>query len=154
MRITEFIDPELVITGLTADGVAETLDRFVERLHAHGLTDEPDTLRELLRERESAHTTCLGNGVAIPHATAPELQRTVILVATAPEGVAYGPPADQPVRVFFLLLSPPHRASEHIKLLARIVRLARDPLLLDRLAEAPTGEAVRDELARVERGHV
>ena len=46
-------------------------------------------------------------GLAVPHATVPGLMELVIGVALAPEPVQFGPEEMGPVRVFFVLLSPP-----------------------------------------------
>src|SRR5690606_26696886 len=107
-----------------------------------------------LLAREAAHTTAMGNGVAVPHTTVAGLDRPLLLVAVSRDGVRYGPAGLEPIRVFFLLLSPPERAGLHIKLLARIARLVRHPGLVRRLEEAASPDAVFQELERVDAQHV
>jgi mannitol/fructose-specific phosphotransferase system IIA component (Ntr-type) len=62
--------------------------------------------------------------------------------------IPFGPPDADPVNVFFVLLSPPGRESEHIKLLARVCRLSRHPGFLDDLAAA-SGPAEALEVVRM-----
>ena len=51
---------------------------------------------------------------------------------------------DEPVDLIFLLLAPVHASGDHLKALARISRLLRDPDVLKRLREADNpGEIFR-----------
>ena len=95
-----------------------------------------DVIAEKLLERERTHSTVMGSGLAIPHATVPGLSEPVIGVALAEEAIPFGPAGTDPVRLFFVLLSPPGREREHVKLLARICRLARHDDFVDQLEAA------------------
>ncbi len=90
----------------------------------------------------------------MPHTTSAKTDEPVVLVAIAPDGTAFGPAGLDPVRVFFLLLSPTDRAGAHIKLLARICRLVRHPGFIEGLSRAESVEALLDEIGRVDRAHV
>ena len=79
-----------------------------------------DMIADKLLERERAHTTMIGSGPAIPHATVPDLPEPVIGVALARDPISFGPPGTDPVRLLFVLLSPPGKEREHVKTLARI----------------------------------
>ncbi len=127
---------------------------MVSRLHSAGLVKAVEPVVDLLRTRETAHTTTLESGVAIPHSMLQGLDRSLLAIAVAPDGTTFGPPELEPVRLFFLLLSPPDEGGLHIKMLARIVRLLRHPGTLDVLANAPTPEALLAEVERVEAQHV
>lgn len=154
MRLSDYLEPELVLLDLRTTGIDDTLEAVVDRLaEAHALEDA-EAIADALRDRESAHSTSLGNGVALPHATVPGIGRPLVLVAIAPEGVRFGPDEEEPVRVFFVLLSPRSEAGTHIKLLARIVRLVRRPGFVASLREAGTGEALVEAVARLDALHV
>ncbi|HEX7050255.1 MAG TPA: PTS sugar transporter subunit IIA [Longimicrobiales bacterium] len=154
MRLREYLRPELVLLDLTARGVRDAIHVLVERLREQGIIGDAADLEEALLAREAAHTTAMGSGVAVPHATVPGLERPVIMVAIAPEGTTFGPVGLDPVRVFFVLLSPPNQTGLHIKLLARIARLVRRPGFIARLERATTPDAVLAEVERVDAGHV
>ena len=156
MRLSEYLEPELTLTDLEADGVEDTVDALVRCLHQAGKIDDPDRIRNAVLEREASHTTAMGNGVALPHATVSGLDRARVVVAIAPDGVPYGPDGrdDAPERLFFLLLSPIDEAATHIKLLARIVRLVRRPDFVASLLETDTGEALIEKIQREDALHV
>ena len=155
MRLTDYLEPDLVLTGLEADGVESAIDAMVRAVHDAGRIDDPDRVRRAVLQRESSHTTSLGNGVALPHATVSGLDRARVLVAIAPDGVSFGPDGgDEPERLFFMLLSPLEEAGTHIKLLARIVRLVRRRDFVDALLAADSAEAVVAEIEREDARHV
>lgn len=156
MRLSEYLQPELVLIGLESTGVEDTILAMVEHLGRTGRARDLDEVREAVLQRELTHTTSLGNGVALPHTTVTGVDRPCIVVATAPEGVEFGPAAagKEPDRLFFLLLSPVDSAGKHIKILARIVRLVRSPEFVERLLEADSGEALIREIEREDALHV
>lgn len=154
MKLSEYLRPELVVLDLEAEGVRDAVRALVGRIGAQRVVSEPRALEDALLAREAAHTTAMGSGVAIPHATVAGLGRPVVTVAISPGGVAFGPAGLDPVHVFFVLLSPPDQTGLHIKLLARIARLVRHPGLIPRLRRAASAQSVLEELERVDAGHV
>lgn len=154
MRLKDFLRPDLVVTDLRSDGVEDTIHALVERLDQQSGVEDRAVLEAALRSREAAHTTALGNGVAVPHAMLHGLTQPLVMVAVAPDGAVFGPVGLDPIRVFFVLLSPPDRAREHIKLLARIARLVRHPGFIERLGRAASARALLEEIERVDAEHV
>ena len=154
MRLSHYIRPDLVLTDLEGDGVETIVHRLATHLETKGAVQSAAVVERALLERERAHTTAMGHGMALPHATIEGLAEPVLGVAVAPEPIQFGPAGTEPVRIFFLLLSPPGRESEHIKLLARICRLVRHPGFVDSLHGAGSGRAALDVIERVDEQHV
>lgn len=154
MRLNEYLRTDLVLTDLAARDLQGVVDRLADHLAGAGVVTDRDRVAEALVAREAAHTTAMGHGMALPHATIQGLERPVLMVALAPEAVQFGPEDTDPVRIFFVLLSPPGREGEHIKLLARICRLVRHPGFVDELAGARDGETAVSVIRRVDEQHV
>lgn len=154
MRLRQYIRPELIVLDLEAEGIRDAIHALVDRIRDQDFVRDPESLEEILLAREAVHTTAMGNGVAVPHATIPGLESPAIMVAVAPAGVPFGPVGLDPVRVFFLLLSPPNQTGLHIKLLARIARLVRHPGLIARLQQADSAADLLETLERVDAEHV
>jgi len=153
MRISHFLQPDFVISPLGArdlDGVVQELAACAVRA---GVGSEK-VIAEKLLEREREHSTVMGAGLAIPHATVPGLLEPVIGVAVSPEPVQFGSEELDPVRVFFVLLSPPGRERDHVKLLARICRLGRHDDFLQQLIAATDGEEVVRVIHLMDAEHV
>ena len=153
MKLHHYLSPELVILDLQTEGVESTLGDMVHVLAENGLVENERPVLDALLEREAAQTTGIGGGVAIPHAVYPELSSTVIGLALSREGIDFLSLDEKPVHTLFLLLSPPASSGTHIKLLARIARLMRQPDLLQELFAATTAEEVIEKIRQFDELH-
>lgn len=138
---------------LRSAGVESTLQHMVHNLAERGVLDDESPVLEALLQREAAQSTGIGGGVAIPHAVYPALESTVIELALSREGIEFLALDEQPVHTLFLLLSPPASSGVHIKLLARIARLMRQPDILPELLSATTADEVIDKIRQFDEQH-
>jgi mannitol/fructose-specific phosphotransferase system IIA component (Ntr-type) len=153
MKLHHYLRPELVRLDLQTEGVEDTLRDLVHLLTESDLVQDEASVLDALLERESAQSTGIGGGVAVPHAVCPDLSSTVIALALSPDGVDFLSLDEKPVHIIFLLLSPPAASSTHIKLLARIARLMRQPDVLDQLLSASSAGEVIDKIRQFDEQH-
>ncbi len=154
MRLSEYVREDLVVLGVEETEIEGLFSRFAADLAARDVGASQEQIRSGLLERELAHPTSLGSGVAIPHAMIPGVQRTTLLVARLDQPVPFTAVDDEPVRLCFVLISPPARGSDHIKLLARICRLIKHPGMLESILSAPDAASVRKAVEEVDALHV
>lgn len=154
MRLSNYLRADLVVHGLTASTTTEALKKISTHLRTGGFIPSEDAVFQALKAREEAHSTALGEGVAVPHAVVPTLSDMVLLVATAAEPIPFGPPETEPVDLLFTLLSPRGREAEHIRLLARICRLVRHPGFLEGLRSAQGPEELYEVILAEDSHHV
>ncbi|MGD8281911.1 MAG: PTS sugar transporter subunit IIA [Gemmatimonadota bacterium] len=152
MRLSDFLRPDFVLSRLEARDVDGVVKEVSARAGDVGVAPE-DVVAQKLLEREKFHSTVMGSGLAIPHATVPGLDEPVIGVALATEPIRFGPADADPVSVFVVLLSPPGREREHVKLLARICRLTRHENFLEQLAAAETDEDILQVIEAIDAQH-
>ncbi len=152
MRLKEYLREGFVVTRLEARDVEGVLDAVARRAEMAGVAPA-EAVAERLLERERVHPTVMGGGLALPHATVPGLGAPALGVAVLREPVPFGAPEEPPVRVLFILLSPPGLEREHVKLLARICRLARHGSFIDRLEAAPDEAALLEVIETVDAEH-
>ncbi|MCA9631771.1 MAG: PTS sugar transporter subunit IIA [Myxococcales bacterium] len=84
-----------------------------------------EVVERLLLEREALRSTGIGEGVAIPHCfveTATE-QRAALLLC--PQGVEFDAIDNKPVNIVVGVVGP-KRATEHLRVLARVSRVLHD----------------------------
>ena len=146
MRLRDLIQATSALYGFNASSREDTIGVLAETLASRGLIDNESEVKERLMNTESVHPTVIGNGVAIPHATVEGLDETLLMVAVSSEPIRFGPPEIDPCSVFFVLLSPPSRGGEHIRILARIARLASDASAVERLRTAGSDELLVEAL--------
>ena len=91
---------------------------------------------EALLQRERLGSTGLGRGIAIPHVKLHNRERIHCLFARLEQPIDFEALDSEPVDLIFLLLAPEHASGDHLKALARISRLLREPRALERLRSA------------------
>lgn len=153
MRLREFLKPDFVVPRLEAREVRSVIEEVAARAQEVGI-GPAGVISEKLYEREESHPTVMGLGLAIPHATVPGLDGPVIGVALSPVPIAFGPEEFDPVRVFFVLLSPPGHEREHVKLLARICRLVRHEGFIEDLDAAGDAPGIVEQILSIDDQHV
>jgi len=130
-----------VIPSLRAKDKKEALQELSQRVAA--LTDLPQReVFDALLQRERLGSTGFGRGIAIPHVKFRTLKSIVCIFARLAEPIPFESPDGEPVDVIFLLLGPEHASGDHLKALARISRLLRDPKALEQLRATRDQEAL------------
>ena len=140
MCLRDLYQANSILYGFSAGSRDDTIELLAETLASRGLIQNESEVKNRITHTDSVHTTAIGNGVAIPHATVDRLEKTLLMVAVSRDPVAFGPTKVETCSVFFLLLSPADHGGEHIKILARIARFASDPSAAERLRSAGSEE--------------
>ncbi len=146
MTLSDLVAPNAIIPALKVNGKKQALQELA--LRAAELTGENDrTILDVLIQREKLGSTAVGNGVAIPHGKLPQLKRLFGLFARLERPIDFGALDGQPVDLCFLLLAPEWAGADHLKALARIARLLRDPEIARMLRESRDADALYAVLA-------
>ena len=136
MRIAEFLREDLIVPDLTATdktGVLGELCAALARAHPQ-LSQRP--LTEALLEREKLGSTGIGEGVAIPHGKLPGIPGLLAAFGRKKAGVDFASIDGKPTQLFFVLFAPENSAGLHLKALARISRLFKQPSFRQSILDA------------------
>jgi len=107
-----------------------------------------ESIARALTEREAQGSTGFGNEIAIPHARMGDLDSFIVFIAHAPKGVEFDSLDRKKVRLFFVILGPRDRPSEHVQILAAISRSLSNTSLKKELLAAGTVEAMEESFLR------
>jgi PTS system nitrogen regulatory IIA component len=105
------------------------------------------TIVASLAAREKIGSTGFGGGAAIPHGKIEGLPAVFGYFARLETPVDFQSIDGMPVDLVFLLLSPPDAGADHLKALARVSRVFRDPQLVAKLRGARSRDALYALLA-------
>ncbi len=94
--------------------------------------DQRDVFDTLL-QRERLGSTGVGHGIAIPHGKISGLKQIIGLFARLDAPIDFDAIDDLPVDLVFVLLAPESAGADHLKALARISRLLREPAAIEKL---------------------
>jgi len=154
MKLGPYLEKAAIDISLHAPAASSMLRTLVEKLNCSGADLDVDCAIEELLKRESSCSTGVGNGLAIPHATIEKLSTTQLAIATLADPIDFNAMDGRPVRLVFLLLSPPGYTKEHVALLARIARMCSNEIFMEMMMQAESVEELRQLMIDEDERHV
>jgi PTS system nitrogen regulatory IIA component len=146
MALTDLIASNAIIPALKVNSKKQVLQELAAR--AAVLSGQSErAIFDILMQREKLGSTAIGNGIAIPHGKMPTLTRLFGLFARLDRPVDFEALDNQPVDLVFLLLAPEGAGADHLKALARIARMLRDPSVTHKLRASHDAESIYAVLA-------
>ena len=135
MDLGDLLQPEGVFASVRIKNKKQALQELAAKAARVTGLDERQIFDTLL-QRERLGSTGVGRGIAIPHARIPGLPRIATVFAQLEEPIDFDSPDNEPVDLLFVLLAPEQAGADHLKALARISRVLRDPQTLEKLRAA------------------
>ena len=148
MKFADFVSPEAIKAGLKADTKDGVIEEMVAALVAANriAADDTEGILKAIKKREELGSTGIGRGVAVPHTKHPSVDRLVATVGISEEGVDFDSLDGEKVQLFFLLVSPPDRPSDHLRALENISRQLREDSFCRCLKQSKTAADVKQLL--------
>ncbi|TWB41790.1 phosphotransferase IIA-like nitrogen-regulatory protein PtsN [Nitrospirillum pindoramense] len=147
--MVELLRPDGIVANLKASSKKQVLQEMAKR--AADLTGQHErAIFDVLLERERLGTTGVGRGIAIPHGKLPALPKVCALFARLDRPVDFDSIDEQPVDLICLLLAPESAGADHLKALALVSRMLRNPLFCEKLRGADTADAIYALLTHTE----
>lgn len=147
MKIVDLIKRDMVVPALQATDKKGILEELAAYMASHHTRIDRGVLSKVLIEREALASTAIGEGVAIPHGKLGAVGEIVACLGRAPGGVEFDSMDGHPTFLFFVLVAPESSTGAHLKALARISRVFKDPEFRKRLLAADGGEAMYQVVA-------
>ncbi|MBW2240519.1 MAG: PTS sugar transporter subunit IIA [Deltaproteobacteria bacterium] len=135
-RLVDFLQEENIVTGLRADSMEDAIGQMVDLLiSSHHLVGvDREELRRSVLEREAQVSTCLGEGLAVPHGVLPEGHGMLGVMGLSAQGLPFPTPDGRPVHCVVLLATPSGERDRHLEVLAALARtLGGDPVMRQQL---------------------
>jgi len=147
MKITSSLSEDSLIPELKSKNKNDVVRELAEAVsHAEpsiGVTE----LVQILLEREKLGSTGIGSGVAIPHGKIPNLDHIVAAFGRSKPGIDFDSQDGEPAHLFFVLVAPENTAGLHLKALAKLSRLLKDPHFRDKLMAATDAKAIYAQIS-------
>jgi len=142
MKISDILKEDYIIADLEAgdkEGTLTEVSLFLE--HKGAIKDHAKLLQALL-DREQLGSTGIGDNMAIPHAKYEDIEEIITVFARSRKGVEFQSLDRKPVHFVFLLLAPPASTGLHLKALAKIARLFKNPSFRDDILKAEDADTI------------
>ena len=134
--IRDLLQDDHIIEELQATDKIGVIREFSRLLKSTSSIENEEDLVRILIERESLGSTGIGDGVAIPHAKMHLLPEMIVAFGRSSGGIDFESLDEKPVYLFFLLVTPDDMPGDHLKALARISRVLKNPLIREKLRQA------------------
>lgn len=150
MKVVDFLSPDAVIpalAGASKDAVLSEMATFVAARQTPPGRIDAHVLLHVLEEREQLASTAIGDGIAIPHGKLDNIDQLIGVLGRSVPGLAFDSIDGKPTHIVFMLVAPSNSAGIHLKALARLSRLFRDPGFRQRLIESVDGATMYRTIA-------
>jgi nitrogen PTS system EIIA component len=130
--VGDYIPNMVAVADVDAPRKADAIRLLVKKLVAISQirrNDEDDVITAILR-REELGSTGIGRGFAIPHAKHAAVDRIVGAIGLSEKGIEFESLDHEPVHTIVLLVSPPNRPGDHLRVLERISNALRQRKLI------------------------
>jgi len=131
------------------DSKRTALDALVEAILSTGAVSDSESFRRAVHEREDVMSTGIGQGIAIPHVRLDVIERPVVGIGIAKDGIDFDTLDNEPVSLIVLFAMPAGAQKEYLGLLAQVMRALKDDsfrnTLLECDAPAEISRMINDE---------
>ena len=140
MNISNITGLESIATDLKSNGKMDVLSELGDLLASRIQDVSSQEITKVLVDRERLATTGVGSGVAIPHGKLSGINSIFVAFGISKTGIDFGAVDNAPVHIFVALIAPLDSSGDHLRALAQISRLLKDPDARDRLKSAGDGK--------------
>ncbi len=138
---------EFVVLDSPAATKAEAIKTLCDTLYVTGRTDNPRQVENAIWQRESAYSTGIGHGFAIPHCKTGVIAANSLCVLRSRQPIPWGGDGATVNVVILLAIRENDQAAEHLKIMSRLARLLMHEDFRENLASAKSAAAMTEFLA-------
>jgi fructose-specific phosphotransferase system IIA component len=150
MRLSEFLNEEVIKVGLEAQDKHEVFEELVDVLVRSGRVADRQAALKALWNREQLQSTGIGGGLAVPHGKDPSVNRLSACLGISRNGFDYQSLDGQAVRVVFLLLAQKNNPGLHLEALTHVAELFSADGFMQNLLKVRTPKEVLTVLREYE----
>ena len=141
MALNDLISPDAIIASLKVNSKKQALQEISERAAVvSGLSSRQ--VFDTVLQRERLGSTGVGSGIAIPHGKLQSVKRIFAVFARLDRPIDFESVDGAPVDIICMLIAPESAGADHLKALARVARVLRDPGFVARLRSAKDDSAL------------
>ena len=149
MLTSDLLKPDQIRLDLQSPSGSEAIREVASLLRASPAITSFDGFYEELLAREQVESTCLGNGIAFPHARTDHIKGMVLAIGRSAAGVPFA--GGQMVRLLFIIGTPKRLATDYLSVVGGLARIVKNAQIREELLAAPTPEAFIRILAAAEK---
>src|ERR1051325_8409596 len=139
-KITALLDPPRIALHLKSTQRTAALNEIAQLLNGHPAVTNFTGFYDELLARDRLDTTCLGNGIALPHARTEHVKNIVLAVGRRDAGILFEQ-SKETVHLLFMLGTPKTKPGDYLLVVSALCKLLKDPADRASFLHAQTPEA-------------
>ena len=147
-ELLNYFHEDLFIPELRASSKDGVLKEMVAWLESSKKVYRASIIYDLLKKREGLGSTGIGVGVAIPHCRSIAVEKLTVLFAIKSKGVDFKSADGKPVKLFFMVVAPPHDI-RYLVFLGKLVELLTDKKIKKMLLKVKSFEEFKNLVSGV-----
>ncbi|MBI5381652.1 MAG: PTS sugar transporter subunit IIA [Opitutae bacterium] len=149
--ISRLLDPSRIVLRVQNTRRTAALNEVARVLVGHPDVANFDGFYHELLARDRLDTTCLGNGIALPHARTEHVKAIVMAVGRSDSGILFEN-GNETVRLMFMLGTPKSKPGDYLQVVSALCKLLKSPANREAfLAAATPEEFIRTVVAAEEK---
>jgi len=140
MEIKDILHPDCTLCAVQGTSKKRVLELISQIANQHIIDIDQATILSSLINREKMGSTGIGNGIALPHGRLLNLENVMAIVVTTETAIDYDAIDNSPVDIFFAILVPEDKASEHLSTLSTIATKLTNKDTLVKMRKATTNQ--------------
>ncbi len=141
-KISSLLDPTRISLSLRSTERTAALNETAQLMSSHPSITHFDSFYRELLARDRLETTCIGHGIALPHARTEHVKSIVLAVGRSPAGIPFdnGHGANDAVHLLFMIGTPKNKPGDYLSVVSALCKLFKDPANRAALTAATTPE--------------
>ena len=144
MKLSDALAPDRIELNLSSTEKVQAIQEMVALMAQSASTPDPEMLVERILDQEAIKSTGVGDGVAIPHARADEIEGVMAALGIVRSGLDFESIDGQPTHLIFLILSSEAALSAYLSVLGRTARIFHSEEMIQKVMEATSAKEVMD----------
>jgi mannitol/fructose-specific phosphotransferase system IIA component (Ntr-type) len=137
--ISRLLDPSRIILNVQSAKRTSALNEVARTLSGHPNVSNFDGFYQELLARDRLDTTCMGNGVALPHARTEHVKSIVMAVGRSRQGILFEN-GNETVKLMFMLGTPKTKPGDYLQVVSALCKLLKDAGNREAFMKAETPE--------------
>ena len=150
MQLTTYLTVDRILSEMSATTKQAALLELAQLISDGQDQQLRERIIQVLQEREKLASTGIGGEIAIPHGKLDLDGPMLIGLARHRDGLDFESVDGKPTRLFFVLVAPEKSTGIHLKALARISRLCKEPEFRQQLLNAQGAQEMFDIIHRAD----
>ena len=146
MEIKDILHPDCTLCAVQGTSKKRVLELISQIANQYLMDIDQATILSSLMCREKMGSTGIGSGIALPHGRLQDLENVIAIVVTSAKPINYDAIDNAPVDIFFAILVPENKASEHLGTLSAIASKLNNKETLSRMRKAKTDQELFEVL--------